>query len=158
MLVLAPAQEKKDDILETDDVIRVKVLADVRWTHTGIEVREGEEFRFAASGGISLQKGNPMAYCDPDGYKLKTVQQPLPDWNIGALIGRVVHLVSVEIDEETGEEVRNEVEEKFYIGSENRVKMPLSGHLFLGINENVVDDNSGQYEVKMYRVAGQKKT
>jgi hypothetical protein len=108
---------------------------------------------FEASGVISLQKGNPMAYCGPDGYNLRTVQQPLRDKNIGALIGRVVFLVSVEVDEETGEETRNEIIEEFYIGEEIRMKMPLSGRLFLGINENVVGDNSGEYKVLVYSIS-----
>jgi len=111
---------------------------------------ENQDIYFKTKGGISLQKGNPMAYCGPDGYNLKTIQQPLSDKNIGALIGKVIHLVSVEIDEETGEEIKEEIVEEFYVGSENRIKMPISGRLFLGINENVVGDNSGEYIVDIY--------
>ena len=55
-----------------------------------------------------------------------------------------------EIDEETGEEIRHEIIEKFYIGSADQVRMPISGRLFLGINENVVGDNSGEFEVIIY--------
>ena len=63
------------------------------------------------------------------------------------MIGKVVLLISIEIDEETGEETRNEIVELFYIGSEKMVSMPLDGRLYLGINENVVEDNTGQYTV-----------
>lgn len=128
-------------------VYRLVVTADKNWTDTGLDIVEEQEIYFKASGMISLQKGNPMAYCGPDGYNLKTVQQPLPEKNIGALIGKVVYLVSVEIDEETGEEIRNEIVEEFHIGEEKRVRMHVGGRLFLGINENVVGDNSGEYEV-----------
>jgi len=143
-------QEEKGKDIKMEELHRISVLADVNWTDTGLDVVESQDIYFKATGGISLQKGNPMAYCGPDGYNLKTVQQPLSDKNIGALIGKVVHLVSVEIDEETGEEIREEIVEEFYVGSENRIEMPISGRLFLGINENVVGDNSGEYKVEIY--------
>ncbi|NOR13264.1 MAG: hypothetical protein GQ545_08430, partial [Candidatus Aminicenantes bacterium] len=66
---------------------------------------------------------------------------------IGALIGKVVLLISIEIDEETGEETRNEMVEIFYIGSNRIVSMPISGRLFLGINENVAGDNSARFMI-----------
>jgi hypothetical protein len=91
-----------------------------------------------------------MAWCGPDGMDRKTMQQPISDRNIGALIGKVVWLISIEVDEETGEEIRHEIIEKFYIGSADQVRMPISGRLFLGINENVVGDNSGEFEVIIY--------
>lgn len=129
--------------------IQVTVASEISWTDTGLEVREGEEITFRGEGGISLQRGNPMAYCGPDGYDLRTVQQPIRDKNIGALIGSVVQLISLEIDEKTGEEIRNELVEYFYIGSGNTVKMPLTGHLFLGVNENLVQDNEGKFSVEI---------
>lgn len=143
------AQEKQElgHTLEQDRVYRITVACNKQWTDTGYDVQQGQEIHFRASGGISLQVGNPMAYCGPDGYDLKTLQQPLQDNNIGAVIGKVVLLISIEIDEETGEETRNEIEELFYIGSEQKVSMPLSGRLYLGINENVVEDNSGKFIV-----------
>jgi hypothetical protein len=133
--------------LEIDRVYRLTVASNTQWTDTGYDVQQSQEIHFRAAGGISLQVGNPMAYCGPDGYDLKTLQQPLQDNNIGAVIGKVVLLISVEIDEETGEETRNELVELFYIGSEQRISMPLNGRLFLGINEDVVEDNTGQYTV-----------
>jgi len=143
-------EEEKDENLQKRQPLRVSVLADKDWTDAGLDVIEGQEIYFTATGGISLQNGNPMAYCGPDGYNLKTVQQPFPDRNIGALIGKVIHLVSIEIDEETGEEIRNEIVEMFYIGSARKVEMPLEGRLFLGINENIVGDNSGEYSVTVF--------
>lgn len=128
-------------------VYRLTVPSNVPWTDTGYNVKKEQTLLFFASGGISLQVGNPMAYCGPDGYDLKTIQQPLQDKNIGALIGKVVLLISIEVDKKTGEETRNEIEELFYIGPEQRVTFPIGGRLFLGINENVVGDNSGQFTV-----------
>ncbi len=140
---------KGKSVHDQEIVHRMNVLGNANWTDTGLDVVEGQEVYIRASGGLSLQKGNPMAYCDPDGYDYKGIQQPILNNNIGALIGKVVQLLSVEIDEETGEEIRNEVEEVFYIGAENRIIIPLSGSLFLGINEDVVGDNSGQFKVEI---------
>jgi len=147
----------KQDVGERE-VRQFLVAADQGWIDTGWDVVEGQEIYFEATGVISLQKGNPMAFCGPNGYNLQTVQQPIRDKNIGALIGRIVFLVSVEIDEETGEETRNELIEEFYIGEKNRIKMLLSGRLFLGINENVVGDNSGEYKVLVYLLGEKEET
>jgi hypothetical protein len=128
-------------------VYRITVPSNVQWTDSGYDVEGDQVLSFSANGGISLQLGNPMAYCGPDGYDLKTVQQPLQDRNIGALIGKVVLLISIEVDEETGEETRNEMVEIFHIGSNRIISMPISGRLYLGVNENVAGDNSGQFTV-----------
>ena len=143
----AQQTQELGQLLELDRVYRLPLASNAQWTETGYDVQQSQEIHFRASGGISLQVGNPMAYCGPEGYDLKTLQQPLQDNNIGAVIGKVVLLISIEINEETGEETRNEIEEIFYIGSEQEVSMPLSGRLFLGLNENVVEDNSGQFMV-----------
>ena len=128
-------------------VYRLIAQRNEQWTDTGYDVEGEKTLSFSASGGISLQVGNPMAYCGPDGYDMKTIQQPIKDKNIGALIGKVVLLISIEVDEETGEETRNEMVEIFYIGSNRIVSMPISGRLFLGINEDVAGDNSGRFTV-----------
>lgn len=143
-------QDQPKNPIKPQKVYRMTVLSEKTWTETGLDVIKGQRIHFEAEGGISLQMGNPIAYCDPEGYSMKTVQQPLEDKNIGALVGKVVKLISIEEDEETGEEIRNEKTELFYIGSENEVRMPLSGKLHLGINEDVTEDNAGEYRVKFY--------
>lgn len=130
--------------------LEISVSSNVDWTDTGLDVIEGQEIIFRAVGQISLQKGNPVTYCGPDGYNYQSLQQPLQDQNIGALIGKVYFLISLEVDEETGEEIRNEREEIFHIGSAKRVTMPMAGRLFLGINENLVADNDGIFHVLIY--------
>jgi len=135
-------------VLETGRFYRIGVPADVHWTDTRFDVKAGQMITFQAQGGVSLQQGNPRGYCGPDGLGFSTIQQPLPDTNFGALIGKVVLLISIEVDEETEEETRNEIIEYFYIGSEQSVEMPIDGSLFLGINELVVEDNSGVLSVQ----------
>jgi hypothetical protein len=127
----------------------VVVVGSVAWTDTGIDVIQGQELSFEAEGSISLQKGNPQAECGPDGYDLRTVQQPLMERNLGALIGKVVVAVSVVKDEKTGEEKTEEISELFFIGAKSRVAMPTKGRLFLGINELVVGDNAGEFTVSI---------
>lgn len=131
-------------------MLEMLVSADNAWTDTGVDVAEGQEVYFRADGQISLQRGNPVTYCGPEGYNYRSLQQPLQDQNIGALIGKVYFLISVEVDEETGEEIRNEREEIFYVGPSNRIIMPMTGRLFLGINENLVADNGGVFTALIY--------
>ncbi len=143
-------QDRERPRLEENKIYRIEVPADRHWVSTGLDVEKRERIFFSAEGTVSLQKGNPRAYCDPDGYNLKTMQQPITDKNIGALIGRIVLLISIEEDEETGEEIRNEIIKEFFIGSKNEVEMPLGGELQLGINELVVEDNEGAFTVNMH--------
>lgn len=129
---------------------RVSVSGNVEWTDSGFDVLAGQQIFFSAEGGISLQQGNPIAYCGPEGKTMNTIQQPIKERPIGALIGRVLKLISIEVDEETGEEKRNEEIELFFIGVSGSVTMPLSGRLFLGVNETVVNDNDGAFSVMYY--------
>ncbi len=125
----------------------IVVPGNVAWTDTGIEVVQGQAIEFDAEGMISLQKGNPQADCGPDGYDLRTVQQPLTDRNLGSLIGKVVIAVTLIKDKKTGDEKIDEAAELFPIGARNRVEMPAKGRLFLGVNELVIGDNAGQFMV-----------
>lgn len=132
---------------------KLVVPANAGWVDTGIDVEEGEELVFQGEGQISLQKGNPDAGCGPEGYDIQGLQQPLPDQNLGCLAGRVTWLLTVRTDEKTGEEVRDELIRNFYIGREQTVSMPLQGRLFLGVNENVVKDNDGEFQVAIFKIA-----
>lgn len=153
MKTAVSAQESSQSVPPDLELVKQMIVPGVKtWTDTGLDVVEGQEYVIRATGGISLQRGNPTAFCGPDGYNLKTAQQPLPDRNVGALVGRVVLLISVEKDRGTKKEFRHERVEVFYIGSESRVMMPLKGRLFLGINENVAGDNSGEFSASIFRV------
>ncbi len=144
-------------LLAPRQAVRVVVPSNESWTDTGYRVLAGQDVQFQGSGIISLQKGNPIAFpCNPDGLRtpdglpMKTAQQPFRDENIGSLIGKVVRLVAIEVDEESGEETRFEEERLFYIGARNKVTMPLSGHLYLGVNELVVVDNDGIFNTLFF--------
>ena len=123
------------------------------WVDTGIDVEEDEELLFRGEGEISLQKGNPEAACGPDGADIQGLQQPVPDRNLGGLAGKVAQVLSVRTDEKTGEEVRDELVRYFFIGHEQSVAMPIRGRLYLGVNENVIRDNDGQFRVMIFKNA-----
>lgn len=131
--------------------LKVVVPAAGGWLDAGMDVAPGEELLFAATGEISLQKGNPEAVCGPAGLDLVTVDQPVPGANLGALIGRISQLVASRIDEDSGQEVRDEIFVLFAIGAEARVAVPFKGRLYLGVNENVLKDNGGAFEVLVTR-------
>jgi len=132
-------------------VKQIEVPAAMGWVDTGLEVKEGDKLEFLASGTISCQKGNPIANCGPEGLDLQTPQQPLSEKNLGALVGKVVKVLSVTKDEKTGEEIREEVFKVFYIGTGAEVEMPLEGQLYLGVNDNVYADNEGKFMVSIFK-------
>jgi hypothetical protein len=142
-----PATTAPAPFFPEEKTLAIVVPGNAAWTDTGVDVAAGQEISFEAAGKISLQKGNPQADCGPEGYDLRTIQQPLPEGNLGALIGKVVIAVTVTKDEKTGMEKKDEVAQLFFIGSESRVEMPAKGRLYLGINENVIGDNGGEFKV-----------
>jgi hypothetical protein len=126
------------------------VPAAAGWLDTGLDVEAGQELVFRASGQITLQTGNPDAACGPAGVDIRSMQQPVMDHNLGALVGKVSYLIGTRKDEESGEEIRDEIVRVFFVGAENTCPMPLAGRLSLGINENVVKDNEGEFTVSMW--------
>ena len=135
-------------------VKKVVVPANAGWVDTGLDVGQGEEFTIRGNGEITLQKGNPSATCGPAGLDLMTGQQPVPNQHLGALIGKVAQLISVRRDEDTGEEIRDEIAAYFFIGAESRVTTPIKGRLYLGVNEDVIKDNGGEFTALIYRRRG----
>jgi hypothetical protein len=135
-------------------VKKMAVPAAAGWVDTGLDVLPGQEFYFKASGEVSLQRNNPSANCGPAGLDLMTVQQPVPNQNLGALIGKIAQVVSVRRDEDTGEEIVDEIAEYVFIGAESGLAAPAKGRLYLGVNENVVRDNAGEFTVLVYRRPG----
>ncbi len=132
------------------DLARKVQVAGAAWTDTGLSVQKGQEYYFQAEGSVSLQKDNPVAVCGPEGLALRTMQQPLLDQNLGALICKVREKVEVSEDKRSGEKVERDIGEVFFIGKENRIVFPAAGRLVLGVNENVIGDNDGAFDVRIY--------
>ena len=112
---------------------QIVVPANVEWTNTMLTVRRGQVLRFDASGEIRLSfDGEDVAHASGAASGRSSGSAPIPTVPAGALIGRIGK------------------GRPFQIGSQtNGLNMPDSGRLFLGINDDHVDDNSGNSVVKI---------
>jgi hypothetical protein len=108
---------------------QVNVTARNAWTDTGIDVRRGQEIYIQASGetrwgpnrrdGASGERNSPY-----------NAGRPLPDRPAAALLGRI------------GEQ------DVFFIGGDaGPFRVRGEGRLYLGINDDVLTDNSGALRV-----------
>jgi hypothetical protein len=116
-------------------VSNLAVLADQPWTDTGLNVRAGEMIRFEADGRIIFSQGN-QNITGPEGWPSEAgARFPVPQLGIGGLIGKIGP---------TGR--------PFAIGARSdAVRMPGSGRLMLGVNDDHYDDNSGAFRVSITR-------
>jgi len=128
----------RNDVSRNDDLLaiprgmrerQVSVNAREGWADTGIEVRNGQQIYIQSSGevrwgpnrrdGAAGERNSPF-----------NANRPLPDRPAAALIGRI------------GER------DVFFIGADQGpFRMRGNGRLFLGINDDVLDDNSGTLRV-----------
>ena len=111
------------------------VYADRVWTDTGMTVRAGETLRFNPSGEVVWGPGRRDG---PAGEVNSPYNQnrPIPDRPGAALIGRIGN-------------------DTFYIGAggdgSTTFRARTSGRLFLGINDDYVQDNQGHFQVTVQR-------
>jgi hypothetical protein len=111
----------------------VNVSAREPWTVAGIELRPGQSVYFKASGEV---RWGPNRRDGAEGEKNspRNTGRPLPVRPAAALMGRVGG----------GNDV-------FYIGGgEGPYRARSGGRLFLGINDDVLTDNSGTLRVTVY--------
>lgn len=112
----------------------IAVLADQPWTDTGIGVRVGQMVRFEADGRVIFSLGNENI-TGPGGVRESGPSFPVPSLGIGGLIGKIGP---------TGR--------PFAIGTNrNPIRMPATGRLMLGVNDDHYDDNSGAFRVTVIR-------
>jgi hypothetical protein len=110
----------------------IAVRGDRTWTPTGIRVRRGERVSLRSSGEIRLSESeNDTATVNGSVIGRYAPNSPLPRTLAGALIGRIG----------TGQ--------PFGIGSQATLTMPGDGELFLGVNDDVSSDNSGEFQVEV---------
>ena len=109
----------------------ITVSANQLWTPTGIRVNQGDPLRLQATGQISLRPNDAKDVAIPPGSLIGRYapNSPLPRALAGALIGRI----------DSGQ--------PFGIGNQTSIVAPASGMLYLGVNDDVVNDNSGQFTV-----------
>lgn len=115
----------------TTDVVIVR--AEQRWTDTGINVTRGDRLQVKADGTIVMSgtaQGGDTA--TPAGSRTgrRAPDAPFPQQPAGGLIGRIG---------DSG---------PFYFGDGGALgAVPASGRLFLGVNDDYLGDNSGEFRV-----------
>lgn len=113
---------------------QVIVSADVPWNDAGIEVRAGQTIYFEAQGQVRWGRDRRDG---PAGERNSpsNPNRPMGNRNAAALIGKVG-------DSST---------DYFFIGDETGpIRMRASGRLYLGVNDDVLNDNSGNFRVVVY--------
>ena len=110
---------------------QVIVSADVDWNDAGIDVRAGQTVYFEATGrvrwGRDRQDGPAGERNSPS-----NPNRPLGNRNAAALIGKIGN-------------------DLFFSGDETGpVRVRTSGRLQLGVNDDVLTDNSGNFRVVVY--------
>ena len=104
-----------------------------RWFDTGIDVRAGDTIEFQASGTIRMSTGNDNDAANPAGAVSgrRAENAPFKDRPAGALIGRIG----------TGNAI--------FMGEGGRVRAATTGRLYLSVNDDYLQDNSGEYRVNL---------
>jgi hypothetical protein len=119
----------------------IRLPANQAWVPTGLIVRAGETLNFNTTGELQLsgdvndRAGAAGAY----GQRRPGRGAPLPSVFAGALIGRINN------------------GEPFAIGNLQNVEMPAGGQLFLGINDDVLNDNAGDFYVSISRTGNRRR-
>lgn len=110
----------------------VIVSPKVRWTNTGIYVRQGDLVRIVATGVVQLST-NPADNGGPGGLHSgrHAPSAPLPGRVAGALIARVGNSAAI------------------FIGADPSFRAPASGPLYLGVNDDELSDNRGDFRVRI---------
>lgn len=111
----------------------VSVEAREPWTDTGVTLRAGQTIYITAAGRV---RWGPSRQDGPAGERNspRNEGRPLASRPAAALIGRVGN----------GEDV-------FFIGDETgAIRVRGGGRLFLGVNDDFLDDNSGAFRVTVY--------
>ncbi len=110
----------------------VRVPARTGWIDTGIMVREGQRIYVEATGRV---RWGPGRQDGPEGEddSPRNPNRPIPNRPGAALIGRVGN------------------DAPFFIGADqDAIRLRGSGTLFLGVNDDVLDDNAGEFRVTVY--------
>ena len=110
---------------------QVIVSADVPWNDSGVDVRAGQTIYFEAQGRVRWGRDRQDG---PAGERNSPANpnRPMGNRNAAALIGRIGN-------------------DMFFIGDETGpVRMRSGGRLFLGVNDDVLTDNTGNFRVVVY--------
>jgi len=112
----------------------VRIPGNQQWVPTGFTVRRGETLRFNSTGEV-MWSPDAADRATPSGAPTgrRSAQPPVPGAPGGALVARI----------DNGK--------PFLIGSQASVRMPANGQLYLGINDDILTDNTGDFYVTISR-------
>jgi len=115
--------------------VTVAVSSQLAWTDSGLTLRAGDRIQIRATGQIQFS-GNGRDVAEPDGARGRppTANAPLPNIEIGALIGRIGNSAPFLIGSDSGD-----------------LRAPRDGRLYLGVNDDVLRDNRGEFRVQIIR-------
>ena len=122
---------------------QINVAATKQWLDTKINLRSGEKLHITASGTITYpaDKKHPDGRtCGPDGLQRGfgdlIHDYPVPDAGHGSLVGRL------------GD---SEAAQPFAIGANSDYEAPVSGRLYVGINQSLKDAEGakGNFQIKI---------
>ena len=103
-----------------------------RWIDTGIDVRNGDAIAIEANGTITLSN-NPADTANPGGAARRANAAPLGDRPAGALIARIGDGAPI------------------FVGNASTIAANATGRLYLGVNDDHLADNRGQFTVTVQR-------
>ncbi len=117
----------------------ISVPGNSRGTDTGIDVRAGDQITFSASG--SIVAGQRAGSVSPDGGRSTgfgsiVSSRPVPNAGVGALIGYI-------------RTADGQASQPFFVGSQVTWTAAADGRLFLLINDDNYNDNSGSFIVRL---------
>jgi len=108
----------------------VEVPGGVAWTRTPIELRDGQELWFDSKGEVRWGPGRKDGPGGESGSPRNSAR-PIPNRPGASLIGKI-----------------GESGDPFFIGNEKGpIKVRGRGTLFLGVNDDYLQDNSGSFRV-----------
>jgi hypothetical protein len=125
-----PRQESRPRGLREKQVM---VVANAAWTDTGVDLQNGQAIYLEAMGNITW---GPGRHAGPEGEhdSPRNNARPIPNRPGGSLIGRV-----------------GSSSDPFFVGDEKgAIRVRGSSRLFLGINDDYLQDNSGYFRVTVY--------
>lgn len=122
-----------DTVLARNAANDIRVDARERWTNTGIYVRAGDTVNINATGTILMVQGDPNDIATPAGSRTnrRAPNAPFREQSAGALIGQIGGGAA------------------FFIGGRGSFVAPQTGTLYLGVNDDHLLDNSGEYMVSV---------
>jgi hypothetical protein len=110
--------------------VTVSVASREVWADSGLDVARGDKVRVSASGRVNLSRAQSAG---PEGVSIADPGKMMPNRPTGGLIAVI----------------GDDNDDFVFIGQTAEFTAPRSGRLFLMVNENNVEDNTGSFTVRL---------